>query len=113
MKNTKKKAVLQEYKTLEDIKQEFLDEYKQNDVLYQKDVMDAVEHLAMTDTDFDDLFQWFSDNDIEVKNEDGGTVKIKDGEALAECTAYGVAALVEELCQEVISDRLSEEEKKI
>ena len=68
MKNTKKKAVLQEYKTLEDIKQEFLDEYKQNDVLYQKDVMDAVEHLAMTDTDFDDLFQWFSDNDIEVKN---------------------------------------------
>ena len=32
--------------------------------------MDAVEHLAMTDTDFDDLFQWFSDNDIEVKNED-------------------------------------------
>ena len=55
MKNTKKKAVLQEYKTLEDIKQEFLDEYKQNDVLYQKDVMDAVEHLAMTDTDFDDL----------------------------------------------------------
>ena len=30
--------------------------------------MDAVEHLAMTDTDFDDLFQWFSDNDIEVKN---------------------------------------------
>ena len=38
MKNTKKKAVLQEYKTLEDIKQEFLDEYKQNDVLYQKDV---------------------------------------------------------------------------
>ena len=70
MKNTKKKAVLQEYKTLEDIKQEFLDEYKQNDVLYQKDVMDAVEHLAMTDTDFDDLFQWFSDNDIEVKNED-------------------------------------------
>ena len=42
MKNTKKKAVLQEFKTLEDIKQEFLDEYKQNDVLYQKNVMDAV-----------------------------------------------------------------------
>lgn len=50
---------------------------------------------------------------LEIKNEDGGTVKIKDGEALAECTAYGVSALVEELCQEVISDRLSEEEKKI
>ncbi|MCB6567741.1 hypothetical protein LI169_22075, partial [Desulfovibrio desulfuricans] len=61
MKNTKKKAVLQEYKTLDDIKQEFLEEYKQNDALYQKDVMDAVEHLAMTDTDFDDLFQWFAD----------------------------------------------------
>ena len=81
MKNTKKKAVLQEYKTLEDIKQEFLDEYKQNDVLYQKDVMDAVEHLAMTDTDFDDLFQWFSDNDIEVKNEDDD-VDLMDDDAL-------------------------------
>ena len=81
MKNTKKKAVLQEYKTLDDIKQEFLDEYKQNDVLYQKDVMDAVEHLAMTDTDFDDLFQWFSDNDIEVKNEDDD-VDLMDDDAL-------------------------------
>ena len=50
---------------------------------------------------------------LEVRDEDGRTVKIKDGEALAECTAYGVAALVEELCQEVISDRISEEEKKI
>ena len=45
MKNTKKKAVLQEYKTLDDIKQEFLEEYKQNDALYQKDVMDAVDSL--------------------------------------------------------------------
>lgn len=61
------KAVLQEYKTLEDIKQEFLDEYKQNDVLYQKDVMDAVEHLAMTDTDFWWSVPVVSDNDIEVK----------------------------------------------
>ncbi|MCR0505557.1 sigma-70 family RNA polymerase sigma factor, partial [[Clostridium] innocuum] len=82
MKNTKKKAVLQEYKTLDDIKQEFLEEYKQNDALYQKDVMDAVEHLAMTDTDFDDLFQWFADNDIEVKNEDDD-VDLLDDDALA------------------------------
>ena len=81
MKNTKKKAVLQEYKTLDDIKQEFLDEYKQNDVLYQKDVMDAVEHLAMTDTDFDDLFQWFCENDIELKNEDDD-VDLMDDDAL-------------------------------
>ena len=43
--------------------------------------MDAVEHLAMTDTDFDDLFQWFSDNDIEVKNEDDD-VDLMDDDAL-------------------------------
>ena len=69
MKKTKK-VVLQEYKTLDEIKAEFLEEYKTNQVLYQKDVMEAVEHLDMNDTDFDDLFQWFSDNGIDVKDED-------------------------------------------
>ena len=43
MKKTKKKAVLQEYKTLDDIKQDFLNEYHDTGVLYQKDVMEAVE----------------------------------------------------------------------
>ena len=81
MKKTKKKAVLQEYKTLDDIKQDFLNEYHDTGVLYQKDVMEAVEHLAMNDTDFDDLFQWFADNDIEVKNEDDD-VDLMDDDAL-------------------------------
>lgn len=70
MRNTKKETVLQGYEMLEDIRQKFLDKCKQNDVLHQKDAMDAMEHLAITDTDFDDLFQWFFDNGIEVKNRD-------------------------------------------
>ena len=61
MKKTKAKAQLQEYKTLDEIKDELQEAYQVNKVLYQKDIMDAVEHLDMSDADFDELLQWFSD----------------------------------------------------
>ena len=56
---------------------------KKNNVLYQRDVVDAVEHLDMSDTEFDDLFQWFSDHDIDIVNEDDDT-DLMDDDALAD-----------------------------
>ena len=49
MKKAKSK-VLQEYKTLDEIKEELQEAYQKNNVLYQRDVVDAVEHLDMSDT---------------------------------------------------------------
>jgi hypothetical protein len=43
----------------------------------------------------------------------GGTVKaVTSGVELAECTAFGVGALTQELAAEVLADRLTESEKK-
>ena len=82
MKKAKSK-VLQEYKTLDEIKEELQEAYQKNNVLYQRDVVDAVEHLDMSDTEFNDLFQWFSDHDIDIVNEDDDT-DLMDDDALAD-----------------------------
>ena len=65
-----KEALMQEYKTLNEIKEELQESYKINKVLYQKDVMDACEHLDLADHDFDELLAWFKANAIDVKDDD-------------------------------------------
>lgn len=53
------------YKTLDEIKQELLLSMKDADsVITQKELMDSIDHLDLSDKDIDDLFQWCSDNDI-------------------------------------------------
>jgi hypothetical protein len=43
---------------------------------------------------------------------DGKETPVPDGKTLAECPIYGAGELVTELCNEVVSDRLEEDEKK-
>lgn len=71
-KNTKtKETKMPVYKTLDQLKEEFKKTYLADKVVYQKDVMDALEHLDLTDNDMDDLYEWFAaegiseDDDIE------------------------------------------------
>ena len=61
---------LKEIKTLDEIKQELLDAYKVNHVLYQKDILDATEHLDLNDTDMDELINYFADNNVEIKDDE-------------------------------------------
>ena len=70
MAKKKKATVLPEYKTLDAIKEELKESYELTHVLEQKDVLDAVEHLDMTDKEYDDLLEWFKDNDIVISDED-------------------------------------------
>lgn len=70
-KNGKRKEVLmQEYKTLDEIKEELQESYKINKILYQKDVMDACEHLDLNDHDFDELLAWFKANKINILDDE-------------------------------------------
>ncbi len=69
-KTAKNEALLQEYMTLDDIKAELQESYHINKVLYEKDAMDAVEHLDMDDKDTEDFLKWFHDNGIVLKNDD-------------------------------------------
>ena len=61
---------LEELKTLDVIKQELLESYKINKILYQKDVADAIEHLDLTDQDSDELFDWFNQNKIVITDDE-------------------------------------------
>jgi hypothetical protein len=47
-----------------------------------------------------------------VETENGESVPVTDGKALAESPIYGAGELITELCNEVVSDRLREDEKK-
>ncbi len=57
-------------KTLDEIKEEFLKEYDENHVLYQKDVAKAIDHLDLSDDDSEELFEWFSKNGIDLSEDD-------------------------------------------
>lgn len=61
---------LEELKTLDDIKQELLESYKINKILYQKDVADAIEHLDLSDQDSDELFDWLNQNKIVITDDE-------------------------------------------
>lgn len=82
---SKKEALMQEYKTLDEIKEELAESYHIHHVLYQSDVMDACEHLDLDDKEFDDLVAWFGANGITIKNdEDDDNIDLNDDDALAQ-----------------------------
>ena len=58
------------YKTLDQLKEEFKKTYLADKVVYQKDVMDALEHLDLTDNDMDDLYEWFAAEGIDISEDD-------------------------------------------
>ena len=57
-------------RTLDTIKQEWLESYQINKVLYQKDVDDAIEHLELSDADTEELLNWFAENKIKISDDD-------------------------------------------
>lgn len=81
---SKKGRLLQEYKTLEEIKEELLESYRLHSILYQSDVMDACEHLDLDDKEFDALLGWFKQCGINVKSDDEDDIDLDDDDALAE-----------------------------
>ncbi len=82
---SKKEALMQEYKTLDEIKEELAESYHIHHVLYQSDVMDACEHLDLDDKELDDLVAWFGANGITIKNdEDDDNIDLNDDDALTQ-----------------------------
>ena len=68
MKNSDKKKNLV-VMTLDECKEQFKKTYDKNKELFQKDVMESIKHLAMSDEELDDLFEWFSANDIVISDD--------------------------------------------
>ena len=58
------------YKTLDELKLEFKQQYETNKKLLQGDVLEAIEHLVMTDTEMDELYDWFSKENIVISEDE-------------------------------------------
>ena len=70
-KSSKSKAAKQpeEIRTLADIKNDFLLKAENNNEVTNTEIMNAIEHLDMSDDDMNDLYEWFSDHDILITDD--------------------------------------------
>lgn len=59
-----------EIKGLDEIKLELKERYLEDGILEEKDVIDALEHLELSDEDNEELLIWFQDNDIQISSDD-------------------------------------------
>ena len=80
MKKTSAKKI-KTFKTLDECKQEFIETFKKDHVVLQKDVMETLKHLTLNPDETDELFEWFSASDIILSDdsiEDEIEVEIDD-----------------------------------
>ena len=57
-------------KNLDEMKEEFIYVFKADGMIYQKDVMAALEHLDLSDEDMDSLWDWFNDENIRIQEDE-------------------------------------------
>ncbi len=70
-----------EFKSLDELKEDFRTVYKNDGEIYQKDIMSALEHLDMDEQDLEDLWNWFADENISI-SEDEDVEAMDDDEDL-------------------------------
>ncbi|MBE6122690.1 MAG: RNA polymerase sigma factor RpoD [Erysipelotrichaceae bacterium] len=70
-----------EFKSLNELKEDFRTVYKNDGEIYQKDIMSALEHLDMDEQDLEDLWNWFADENISI-SEDEDVEAMDDDEDL-------------------------------
>lgn len=64
--NSKKRDDMKNLKTLDEVKKNLKHKYELIGNLSQKEVIDSIEHLNLSDSKSNEFFQWFVDNDIEI-----------------------------------------------
>ncbi|NLW15111.1 MAG: RNA polymerase sigma factor RpoD [Erysipelothrix sp.] len=60
---------MKKYKTITEIKEEFLKTYKKNKKLTQEQVDSSIDHLDLSDDDTEELLEWFQTNKIKITDD--------------------------------------------
>ena len=60
---------MKKYKTITEIKDEFLKIYKKNNKLTQEQVDSSIDHLDLSDEDTEELLEWFQTNKIKITDD--------------------------------------------
>lgn len=63
------KKLTKTIKTLDEVKEDLKHKFNEEGNLSQKEVMDSIEHLDLNDTESDEFFQWFVENDIDITDD--------------------------------------------
>ncbi|NLY63239.1 MAG: RNA polymerase sigma factor RpoD [Erysipelothrix sp.] len=63
---SKKKNIV----TLDGLKNDFKKFYEDKNKLYQEEIHNAVEPLNLSDTELDELYEWFADNEIVISDDE-------------------------------------------
>ncbi len=94
-----------EYKSLDELKETFVEVYRKDGMIHQKDIMASLDHLDMSDDDLDQLWDWFAgegiriseDDDIEVLEDSDDMNMLDDDEGLDEDDEKDYMRLEDEL----------------
>ncbi len=65
-------------KTLEELKEDYIKVYNSEEVLFQKDILDSLEKLEVSDTDLEELYDWFNEEDIVISEDEDIADEIDD-----------------------------------
>ena len=66
----KGKGRSKEVRSLDELKKDYKRIYQEEGVIFQKDIMDSLEKLDMSDDDMDALWDWFRDEKIEISEDE-------------------------------------------
>ena len=80
----KGKGRSREVRTLDELKEEYKKIYQKDGVIFQKDIMDSLEKLDMSDDDMDALWDWFRDEKIDISEDEDIEDMSDDGMDLEE-----------------------------
>ena len=66
----KREGRVKELKSLDELKEDYREVYRNDGVIYQKDIMASLDHLDMSDEDLDMLWDWFSSENITISEDE-------------------------------------------
>ncbi len=66
----KRQGKVKELKSLDELKEDYREVYRNDGVIYQKDIMASLDHLDMSDEDLDNLWDWFSAENISISEDE-------------------------------------------
>ena len=97
------------YKTLDELKQEFIVNKDADKKLTQANVLEAIDHLDMTEIELDELFEWFAKEHITIVGDDDEEfIPADDMDSVTDEDADDIAdeALLDDEGEEVVKNEL-------
>jgi len=97
------------YKTLDELKQEFIANKDADKKLTQANVLEAIDHLDMTEIELDELFEWFAKEHITIVGDDDEEfIPADDMDSVTDEDADDIAdeALLDDESEEVVKNEL-------